>query len=112
MRAVALAALLALSAAACSTGKQGPVCAEGVDRCEANRLETCNDDGTAWEVTDDCAAAGRLCVVGVGCSPCVPDALACPGVISGRRYVTEGIVSRTERGQVTRTRQQIGRAHV
>lgn len=80
-RAVAMIAALAAAAlaAGCSTGKQGPVCAEGVDRCEANRLETCNDDGTAWEITDDCAAAGRLCVVGVGCSPCVPDALACQG---------------------------------
>jgi len=72
-----LAALLL--AAACSKGERGPVCAEGVDRCEANRLETCNDDGTAWEVADDCAADGRLCVLGLGCSPCVPDALACNG---------------------------------
>ena len=41
------AAVLALSlVAACSTGAEGPICAEGRDRCEANRFETCNDDGT------------------------------------------------------------------
>ena len=29
----------------------------------------------------------------------LPDALACPGVLSGRRYVSEGPISESERGQ-------------
>lgn len=37
----------------------------------------------------------------------LPDALACPGVLAGRRYVTQGNVSRTERGAVTRTPQRL-----
>ena len=37
----------------------------------------------------------------------LPDALACPGVLSGRRYTTDGIVSRTNRGIADRTRQRL-----
>ena len=37
----------------------------------------------------------------------LPDALACPGVLSGRRYVTAGTVSRTDRGTATRTAQRL-----
>jgi hypothetical protein len=33
----------------------------------------------------------------------LPDALACPGVKSGRRYVTSGEVSESDRGQGRRT---------
>lgn len=33
----------------------------------------------------------------------LPDALACPGVNSGRRYVTSGEVSESDRGQGRRT---------
>jgi hypothetical protein len=33
----------------------------------------------------------------------LPDALACPGVLSGRRYVTSGDVSESDRGQSRRT---------
>ena len=33
----------------------------------------------------------------------LPDALACPGVRSGRRYVTSGEVSESDRGQGRRT---------
>lgn len=29
----------------------------------------------------------------------LPDALACPGVLAGRRYVTSGVVSESDRGQ-------------
>lgn len=29
----------------------------------------------------------------------LPDALACPGVLSGRRYVSEGPISESDRGQ-------------
>ncbi|MEZ4401099.1 MAG: IgGFc-binding protein [Kofleriaceae bacterium] len=76
---IRLAVLAVLLAAACSRGKPGPLCVEGADRCEGNRLETCNDDGTAWEVTDDCAAAGQLCVAGAGCTACAPGSLACDG---------------------------------
>lgn len=72
-------AAVAVAAAACSTGKAGPVCVESAERCSANRLEECNDDGTAWVVVDDCSASGELCVMGTGCAPCVPDALACQG---------------------------------
>jgi hypothetical protein len=37
----------------------------------------------------------------------LPDALACPGVLGGRRYITDGIVSRTNRGIADRTRQRL-----
>ena len=33
----------------------------------------------------------------------LPDALACPGVLAGRRYVTSGEVSESDRGQGRRT---------
>ena len=33
----------------------------------------------------------------------LPDALACPGVLRGTRYLTDGVVSQTDRGTVTRT---------
>jgi IgGFc binding protein len=62
---------------ACSTGQSGPVCADGATRCESNRFEACNDDGTGWAVKNDCVANGELCVAGAGCSACFPDALAC-----------------------------------
>ena len=29
----------------------------------------------------------------------LPDALACPGVLSGRRYVSEGPISESDRGE-------------
>jgi len=32
----------------------------------------------------------------------LPDALACPGVLSGRRYLTSGEISESERGQSKR----------
>jgi hypothetical protein len=34
----------------------------------------------------------------------LPDALACPGVRSGRRYVSSGEISESDRGQGRRTR--------
>jgi hypothetical protein len=34
----------------------------------------------------------------------LPDALACPGVLAGRRYVTAAEVSESDRGQGRRTR--------
>lgn len=77
-RVVTLATLLA-AAVACSTAKEGPLCVEGVERCSANRLERCNDDGTAWNVVDDCSADGTICVLDRGCRPCVPDAVTCIG---------------------------------
>jgi len=33
----------------------------------------------------------------------LPDALACPGVLSGRRYLTSGEISESDRGQSRRT---------
>ncbi len=33
----------------------------------------------------------------------LPDALACPGVLSGRRYVSSGQISESDRGQNRRT---------
>jgi hypothetical protein len=37
----------------------------------------------------------------------LPDALACPGVLRGRRYVTTGEISESDRGQGRRTRQRL-----
>ena len=37
----------------------------------------------------------------------LPDALACPGVLGGRRYVTSGEVSESDRGQGRRTRTKL-----
>jgi hypothetical protein len=37
----------------------------------------------------------------------LPDALACPGVLAGRRYVTSGEVSESDRGQGRRTRTKL-----
>ena len=34
----------------------------------------------------------------------LPDALACPGVLSGRRYVSSGEIGESDRGQGRRTR--------
>ena len=37
----------------------------------------------------------------------LPDALACPGVLSGRRYATVGEVSESDRGQGQRTARKL-----
>jgi hypothetical protein len=37
----------------------------------------------------------------------LPDALACPGVLAGRRYVSSGEVSESDRGQGRRTRTKL-----
>ncbi len=37
----------------------------------------------------------------------LPDALACPGVLRGRRYVTAGEISESDRGQGRRTRTKL-----
>jgi len=37
----------------------------------------------------------------------VPDALACPGVLAGRRYVSTGEIAESERGQSRRTRAKL-----
>ena len=37
----------------------------------------------------------------------VPDALACPGVLAGRRYLTSGEVSESDRGQRRRTKTKL-----
>ncbi len=70
------AALALVALAACSTS-DATLCAPNGDRCEGNRFETCNADGTGWDVAADCAAEDKLCVVGTGCSECFPDNRAC-----------------------------------
>jgi hypothetical protein len=62
---------------ACSAPAPGE-CAAGLNRCEQNRYEVCGDSGE-WELSDDCAAAGELCTVNVGCQVCFPDTNACQG---------------------------------
>jgi hypothetical protein len=37
----------------------------------------------------------------------LPDALACPGVLRGQRYVTDGMVSESNRGTATRTHHHV-----
>ena len=37
----------------------------------------------------------------------LPDALACPGVLRGRRYATAGEIAESERGQSRRTRARL-----
>ncbi len=37
----------------------------------------------------------------------LPDALACPGMLRGRRYVTDGSVSESNRGNGSQTRRRI-----
>ncbi len=37
----------------------------------------------------------------------LPDALACPGVLAGRRYVSVGEIAESERGQSRRTRAKL-----
>lgn len=37
----------------------------------------------------------------------LPDALACPGVLAGRRYVSSGEISESDRGQSRRTRARL-----
>jgi len=37
----------------------------------------------------------------------LPDALACPGVLSGRRYVSTGEIAESERGQSRRTQAKL-----
>lgn len=50
----------------CSNGVclQPAVCAPLVEmRCQNNKLEKCNPTGTSFEVYDDCAIRGELCVI-------------------------------------------------
>jgi hypothetical protein len=75
----ALVGLTGLGLAACSGPSAGSECSPGFTRCEENRYEVCNDEGTAWSTTDDCAAEGQLCIVNVGCQQCFPDTRACQG---------------------------------
>ena len=37
----------------------------------------------------------------------LPDALACPGVLSGRRYLSSGEISESDRGQSRRTKARL-----
>jgi hypothetical protein len=37
----------------------------------------------------------------------LPDALACPGVLSGRRYLSSGEISESDRGQGRRTKARL-----
>ena len=37
----------------------------------------------------------------------LPDALACPGVLSGRRYLTSGEIAESDRGQSRRTKARL-----
>ena len=37
----------------------------------------------------------------------LPDALACPGVLSGRRYVSSGEIAESDRGQSRRTKSRL-----
>ena len=37
----------------------------------------------------------------------LPDALACPGVLRGLRYATDGVVSNSDRGTATRTERRV-----
>ena len=37
----------------------------------------------------------------------LPDALACPGVLSGRRYLSSGEISESDRGQSRRAKAQL-----
>ena len=37
----------------------------------------------------------------------LPDALACPGVLAGRRYLSSGEISESDRGQGKRTRTRL-----
>ena len=37
----------------------------------------------------------------------LPDALACPGVLAGRRYVSSGEIAASDRGQSQRTRTRL-----
>lgn len=57
----------------------GSVCTPGEQRCDANALEVCADDGEAWVPLDDCAARDQVCVLGEGCLDCFPDLRTCDG---------------------------------
>src|SRR4051794_10644033 len=37
----------------------------------------------------------------------LPDALACPGVLRGQRYVTDGVISESNRGSTTRAQRRV-----
>ena len=65
--------------AACSAPAPPPgTCSPGFNRCEENRYEVCSDEGE-WQLADDCAADGNLCVINVGCQTCFPDTRSCDG---------------------------------
>ncbi len=38
-----------------------PVCSAGEKRCNENKLETCNSEGNAWELTEDCNESSKTC---------------------------------------------------
>lgn len=53
------------------------LCTPDATRCEGLDIETCNDDGTAWEVTETCP---YLCDKGTCTGECLPGSAQCNGV--------------------------------
>lgn len=73
-----------------------PLCELGQKRCTQTGIEVCTDQGSgalAWTVSDDCAAAGLLCVPTIfECKKCIPNTTSCDG---------QDVVSCDESGMVT-----------
>lgn len=91
LRAAAAAFVLALSPAlalalplvfglgtGCSADAGG-FCPPGFNRCDQNRYQVCNDNGTSWNTMTDCTGSDQICVTNVGCQACFPDTKTCIG---------------------------------
>ena len=78
---VIAASVLALAAAvACAdTEEEKTFCKAGTTECRLNTLLRCVADGSGHAVETDCVDKGKVCVTGVGCLNCVPDATKCVG---------------------------------
>lgn len=56
---------------ACLGGQCGG-CLPGQTQCQGEKALQCKADGSGWQVSEDCAAAAKLCIAGACADPCDP----------------------------------------
>ncbi len=55
------------------------LCAPGEVRCDSAQVEVCTDDGSTWQVSQDCGVHGLVCDPTLGCLACSPNISSCDG---------------------------------
>ncbi len=96
-RSLLVASVVVFAAAGCSDKSGavvGSVCTSGEFRCDENVYETCADDGESWVSLEDCSVGGDVCLVGLGCKACAPNARSCDG-FDIQRCAPDGSSSQT-----------------